>query len=475
MHPTAARRRPARPRGVPRRGALGAAVLVAAAAVGLPGAEPARAQPGPPAPAPSIPIENPVTEPPEAPDTSRIDADGIRAQQYWLDEYGIRDAWKESTGEGVRIAVIDTGVDGAHQDLAGAVAGGTDVSGGGAPDGQEGLGAEPEHGTLVASVAAGRGHVPDGGDDDAAPGRPAGVVGVAPDAQVLAVSTWLGNETPEIRSVDEQIPDAVRWAVDNGADIINMSVGSNSTSWPRSWDDAFLYAEEKDVLVVASAGNRGSGLVQVGAPATIPGVLTVGGVGRNGEASWESSSQGISIAVAGPTEDMVGAIPGDRYATWAGTSASAPVVAGAAALIQAKWPQMSAAQIANRLVSTARDTGAPGKDPLYGYGVLDVEAALTEDVPEVTENPLGSMREWVRVHRRGASAAPTATPTRSAEPVTEQVEAEAAPPEPVPPIDETGLLPLFVLSGFGLLVLGLTAGAVVHIRHIVRGGPGRNG
>ncbi|MFI7580321.1 S8 family serine peptidase [Kocuria kalidii] len=479
MSSSPARRRPPHHRPPRWRGAARAAVpVLAVSALLLPGGGPAHARPEIPGPAPSIPLDDPATVAPvpgdgatRAPDTSRIAADGIRPLQYWLDEYGVREAWEESTGEGVRIAVIDTGVDGSHQDLAGAVVGGTDVSGGGAPDGQEGLGTEPEHGTLVASVAAGRGHTAPGGRDDDAPGRPAGIVGVAPDAEVLAVSTWLGNESAGVRSVDEQLPDAVRWAVDNGADVINMSVGSNTTSWPESWDDAFLYAEEQDVLVVASAGNRGSGLVQVGAPATIPGVLTVGGVSRTGEASWESSSQGISIAVAGPSEAMVGAIPGDRYATWAGTSASAPVVAGTAALIKAKWPDMSSARVANRIVSTARDTGAPGKDPLYGYGVLDVEAALTEDVPEVDRNPLGSMEQWVRVHRRSAGATPTAGPTGSAPPGTDEVEAEVAPPEPVAPLDETGLLPVVVLAGFGLLVLGLTAGAVVHIRRIVAEGP----
>lgn len=464
MPPTAAR--PRRARGA----ALGAAAALLAG-LAVPAGGPAQAVP--PAPAPSIPVENPVTEPPEAPDTSRIAEDDIRARQYWLDEYGVREAWKESTGEGVRIAVIDTGVDRSHQDLEGAVVGGTDVSGAGAADGGRGLGAEPEHGTLVASVAAGRGHLPEGGRDDPAPGRPAGIVGVAPGAEVLAVSTWLGEETPEVRSVDKQLPDAVRWAVDNGADIINMSVGSSTTSWPESWDEAFLYAEEKDVLIVASAGNRGSGLVQVGAPATIPGVLTVGGVGRDGEASWESSSQGISIAVAAPSEDMVGALPGDRYAAWAGTSAATPVVAGAAALVQAKWPELSAEEVAHRLTATARDAGAPGKDPLYGYGVLDVEAALTEDVPEAGGSPLGSMREWVRVHRRTAAATPA--PTASAPAGTEQVEAAVAPPEPVAPLDETGMLPVVVLAGFGLLVLGLTAAAVVHIRHIVRATSGAGG
>ena len=146
-------------------------------------------------------------------------------------------------------------------------------------------------------------------------------------------------------------------------------------------------------------------------------------------------------------------------------------MAGTAALIKAKWPEMSSAQIANRIVSTARDTGSPGKDPLYGYGVLDVEAALTEDVPEVDRSPLGSMEQWVRVHRRSAAATPTAGPAESSAPVTEEVEAEVAPPEPVAPIDETGLLPVVVLAGFGLLVLGLTAGAVVHIRRIVAADP----
>ena len=80
-------------------------------------------------------------------------------------------------------------------------------------------------------------------------------------------------------------PAAVRYAVDHGAQIINMSIGSNKTSWPQSWDEAFAYAEQKGVLIVAAAGNRGSGLTQVGAPATIPGVLTVGGIDRNKQVS----------------------------------------------------------------------------------------------------------------------------------------------------------------------------------------------
>ncbi len=92
---------------------------------------------------------------------SAIAQDGIRERQYWLDEYGIRDAWKESTGAGVKVAIIDSGIDGDHPDLEGAIVGGTDVSGSGSPDGLQGLGDAPEHGTLVATLLAGRGHSPE--------------------------------------------------------------------------------------------------------------------------------------------------------------------------------------------------------------------------------------------------------------------------------------------------------------------------
>ena len=154
-------------------------------------------------------------------------------------------------------------------------------------------------------------------------------------------------------------------------------------------------------MIVAAAGNRGGGNVQVGAPATIPGVLTVAGLDRKGTASIDSSSQGISIGVAAPAENLIGGMPGGGYAEWAGTSGATPIVAGVAALIRSKWPEMTASQVINRIVSTAKDAGAPGKDPLYGFGILDAEAALKADVPETRVNPLGSISDWIRVHRRG--------------------------------------------------------------------------
>ena len=110
--------------------------------------------------------------------------------------------------------------------------------------------------------------------------------------------------------------------------------------------------------------------------------------------------------MAAPAENLVGGLPGGGYAEWAGTSGATPIVAGVAALIRSKWPDMSAKQVINRIVSTAKDAGPPGKDPLYGFGVLNAEAALKDRVPEAAANPLGSISDWIRVHRRGNLATP---------------------------------------------------------------------
>lgn len=465
--------------GVTLTGALAATGMLVGVVVGTSGesglATPAQAnpapqvpkQPVPDGPAPSIPVTDP-TEIPTFDSVRSVNAEQARQGEYWLDEYGVRDAWSEATGKGVKIAVIDTGVDATHPDLQGAVGKGTDVSGVGSSDGQEGLGAEPPHGTMVASVAAGRGHGP---KSSTAVGGSTGVIGVAPEAEILPVSTWLGTERTDVRSTDEQIPDAVRWAVDNGAQIINMSVGSPQQTWPESWDSAFAYAEEKDVLIIAAAGNRANGITQVGAPATIPSVLTVGGVGRDGQAGEESSSQGISIAVAAPSEDLVGAVPGDGYQEWTGTSAAAPIVAGTAALVMEKYPDLSAQEVAYRITASAKDAGVSGRDPLYGYGILDVNAAVTADLPPMEgEGPLGSMADWIQVHRRH-DATSTASAQASAAPLTENVTSEAVAPEPVLPLNSTGALPLVILAGFGVLIAGLTGAAAWHIRWLLKRKP----
>lgn len=377
-------------------------------------------------------------------------ADSIRNREYWLADYGIADAWATTRGSGTVIAVIDTGVDATHPDLADAVIGGADFSGngtGGAPVGGE------EHGTMVAALAAGRGH-----------GSGAGVIGVAPEAGILAISIGFGDETDS----DAQVAEAVTWAVDNGADVINLSFTRNTLDWPESWDAAFLHAAENDVVIVAAAGNRGSGTAVVGAPATMPGVLTVAGLTRSGVASNSASSQGITIGVSAPAEQLVGATPGGGYSLWSGTSGAAPLVAGVAALVRAAHPELDAAGVINRIVSTATDAGDIGLDPLYGYGLLDAERAVNADVAAVSANPMGDLAEWVRLNRRAdSSPAPTQggilPPASEGAPLDGADETVAALVPDIALLRDVGI-PLLVFVGFGTALVVLAVGVVRQVR-----------
>jgi type VII secretion-associated serine protease mycosin len=376
---------------------------------------------------------------------SPASADQVRDQEYWLDDYGIRAAWNTTQGAGVTIAIIDTGVDGSVPELAGAVVGGADFSGIGAPNGQEPVGSDgSEHGTMVASLAVGRGT-----------GANSGVIGAAPAASVLAISIGFGEGST---SSDEQIAAAVRFAVDNGADVINMSLTRNTRDWPASWDDAFLYAAERDVVVVAAAGNRGSGTTEVGAPATMPGVLTVGGVDVNGEASFDASSQGITIGVSAPSEDLVGVIPGGDHVLWNGTSGATPIVAGIVALVRAAHPELDAANVINRVIMTAHEAGAPGPDPIYGFGLVDAAAAVTAQVPAVSANPMGDLAEWITIYRR-AESTPVPVPTRTSTPAPPVV--VAAPVNPLGTLLPTVNLLRDVGIPLGVVVLFLGALTVV--------------
>jgi type VII secretion-associated serine protease mycosin len=382
-------------------------------------------------------------------------ADTVRAAEYWLDEYGIRTAWSTTKGEGVTIAVIDTGVDGSVPELRGAVISGADFSGLGASDGQTPVGPadERDHGTMVASLAAGRGT---GADN--------GVIGAAPAATILPISIGFGEGST---TSDDQIAQAVRYAVDAGADVINMSLTRNTLEWPTSWDDAFLYAMDHDVVIVAAAGNRGSGTTQVGAPATMPGVLTVAGVDAKGAASFDASAQGITIGVAAPSEDLVGAVPGGGHVIWNGTSGATPLVAGIVALVRAAHPELDAANVIERIVSTAKDAGTQGTDPIYGFGLVDAAAAVNANVPLVSANPMGSLADWIKVYRRAPSTA-VPVPTSTATPVPAPVVAGPANPLgtvlPTVNLLRNAGVPLAVFLFFG----GVLAFLVVRAVRIVR-------
>jgi type VII secretion-associated serine protease mycosin len=309
-------------------------------------------------------------------------AESVRDQQYWLDDYGFTSAWESSQGEGVKIAIIDTGIDSTHPSLQGVVVGGTDMSGLGSTDGQTPVGSNSYHGTMVASIAAGR------GDSQ--------IIGAAPKAEILSVSIAFGVEGLD---TDSQIANGIIWAVDNGAKVINLSLTRNSVSWPESWDKAFLYAFENDVVVVAAAGNRADGTEEVSAPATIPGVISVGGLDRNGLPSENFSTSGLSIGVTAPSEDLIGAFPGGEYRMWSGTSGATPIVSGMVALIRSMYPDLDAANVVNRVINSAKKDGFESYSTSYGHGAIDAQQALLNEIPLVTANPLGSLEQWIELYR----------------------------------------------------------------------------
>ena len=392
-------------------------------------------------------------------------ADIVRDFEYWLDDYGFTTAWNTSRGEGVTVAIIDTGVNGNVAELKGAVTGGTDVSGLGTPDGQTPVG-EDRARTAPWSRRSSPG---------AARGEGTGVIGVAPEADLLTVSVAFGQDTGAAKSNDDQIAEAVRWAVDNGADVINMSLTRNTPDWPESWDDAFMYAFEHDVVVVAAAGNRGSGTSEVGAPATIPGVLTVAGVDRAKNASFDASSQGITIGVAAPSEDLVGVLPDGKLRAWSGTSGAAPIVSGLVALVRSEYPDLDAANVIERLIARPTRNGQEVPSPLYG--VRAHRPGRGADRRRSRGRPRHARGQPRRMdHPPPASGCRRTRP--AAETETPMVVPIADPPLPRSDGAQTLLptawtlayitVPLSLVAGFGTLAALLGIGATRHTRRTVR-------
>ncbi|GAA3734520.1 type VII secretion-associated serine protease mycosin [Plantactinospora mayteni] len=252
-------------------------------------------------------------------------------------------AWPLSTGVGVRVAVVDSGVSADHPTLAGKVLPGRDLLSGSGGDGQCD---ENGHGTLIAGIIAGREAVSAGFR----------FYGVAPGAEIVPVRVLRDQRRSEEADLSGRIAEAIRWAVaDADADVVNLSLTTPPTQQLQA---AIAHAIARRVVVVAAAGNTGESGVEAGQPtfpAAYPGVIAVAGVNA-ADAHVQSSTSGDFVDVAAPGERIAGpAAAGGGYLFTAegGTSFATGYVSGLAALIRAYDPTLSPGQVADRITQTA--------------------------------------------------------------------------------------------------------------------------
>ena len=282
-------------------------------------------------------------------------ADATRDKEWYLDALGVAEAHKISQGEGVTVAVVDTGVDASHPDLTGNVLPGDDLY----SDGTRGHKDVVGHGTRMAGLIAGHGH---------GPGHRDGILGIAPKAKILPINI----ADPHYKRIDpSSLPVAITWAVNKGADIINVSVTS---TYDEALNSAVEYAWDHNVLVVAGAGNKDTDLL-VGYPAKHPATLAVTATDRNGKHS-PATITGPEIDIAAPGADIISTTSGGTYQTGTGSSDSTAIMSGVAALVKAKYPKLSVHDLYGRLIETSRDAGPRGRDDAFGWGIVDLKQAL---------------------------------------------------------------------------------------------------
>ncbi|MFD9207681.1 S8 family serine peptidase [Streptomyces sioyaensis] len=293
-------------------------------------------------------------------------ADQVRKDLWPLEAFGAQQLWKDATGKGVTVAVLDSGFRQTHQDLTGQFVAGKNFANTSEGDGSKDLAPHEDirdHGTAMAGIIAGHGHGPGGSE---------GVKGLAPGAKIMPLPQYKNGAA------------ATRYAADHGADVINMSY----TETPPSADTcaSIHYAVEKGVVVVAGVGN--DGLPKKNYPAACPGAIGVGSVNEFGEASDDNNSNstldllapGVKVPVAMGKSDS-------DYRTADGSSAATAYVSAAAALLKQKFPDLTPGQIANRLVKTAglakpdKDKHLKLPDTHYGYGFIQPGPALRRNIP----------------------------------------------------------------------------------------------
>ena len=355
-------------------------------------------------------------------------------QQWNLSKIRADKAWPSSKGSGVVVAIVDTGVDLSHPDLKGRLVSGVDLVDGGSPQDDNG------HGTFMAGIVA------------AATGNGTGVASVAPSAKIMPVKVLDADGVGE----PETVADGIRWAVDHGAHVINLSLAETSSGGVKlpvdffansDLDDAIREAASAGRFVAVAAGNDFSssgGNAQTAYDAEVAGVLVVGGsTSGDRRAAYSNYGQGLDVLAPGggsasnpsgsscQSNDPIVSTwwsGSSQYGAGCGTSMAVAHVSGVAALLRAKGYSSTAA--ASRIIATARDLGASGWDSGTGYGRVDAAAAVgTASAPPPARPAKPAPKKSAPPKKVTAATSPTPRATAPRSTVT-----------PTPSASPTGLL-----------------------------------
>jgi len=287
---------------------------------------------------------------------SYVPNDPYYASAYHLARIGTPSAWNSTQGAGVTIAILDSGVDSAHPDLAANM-----LSGYNFVDNNTNTADVCGHGTAVAGSAA------------ASSNNAVGVAGVAGQARILPVRIGSTDGSGGCTAFLSTIVSGITYAADRGARIVNVSFGPLADS--PAVQNAAAYLKSKGGLLFVSAGNSGVDAALAPTASMIVVSATDSGDSRT---SW--SNYGSFVTLAAPGAGIWTTSKGNLYQQWNGTSFSSPVAAGVGALVMAANPSLDNQTVESLLYSTAVDLGTAGRDPYFGYGRVNASAAVAAAV-----------------------------------------------------------------------------------------------
>ncbi|MBQ4821519.1 S8 family peptidase [Aquimarina sp. MMG016] len=274
---------------------------------------------------------------------------------------GVPNFWRFTKGKGVKVAVLDTGVTYTHPDLRGAICEMKDFT-----NSPSGVGDVNGHGTHCAGIIAAR-------------DNSTGVIGVAPESQLI-IGKVLGDDGS---GSEDMVANGVQWAVEKGAHIISMSLGSPYPS--EKIYNAIKAAMDDGVFVICAAGNNGPSLDSVDYPGAFEETIAVGSIDRRKRIS-KFSSNGVQVDIVAPGDEILSTYPPRGLAKLSGTSMATPFVAGISALILSKHneylgqtPIKKQKDLEEHLRKTAIDLGLVGFDIKYGYGLINPEQLFSLD------------------------------------------------------------------------------------------------